>query len=213
MTIRFPIISVLLSVSIFAQTGSFAEREPRYRLQPNDVIDVQYTYTPEYNQTAAIQPDGFASLRLVGDIKLEGLTLEEARKAIHDRAATRLRDPEVFLFLKDYEKPHFVVGGEVKNPGRFELRGNVTALEAIAMAGGFNTLSAKHSEVILFRRVSSDTGETKILDLKHAMTAPAEDVSLRPGDMLLVPQNTVSKIERFIKWANVGLYWNPVKQY
>ena len=79
------------------------------------------------------------------------------------------------------------------------------------MAGGFKTLSAKHSQVILFRRISEDTAETKILNLKQMMSDPklSEDVSLRAGDLLIVPQNRVSKIERVLKWVNMGTYWNP----
>lgn len=208
---------LLLSAALFAAEQArpaFAERDPRYRLQPNDVIEVQYRYTPEYNQTASVQPDGFVTLQLIGDVKVEGLTLDQARTAVRDQAATRLREPEVFLVLKDYEKPHFVVGGEVANPGRFDYRGRITAVEAIAMAGGFKTASAKHSQVILFRRVNSETGETRVLNMKEIMYAPKleEDLALQPGDMLLVPQNRVSKIERFIKWANLGVYWNPIQR-
>ena len=44
-------------------------------LQPNDVIELQYRYTPEYNQTVSIQPDGFVTLQLLGDLKISGLTL------------------------------------------------------------------------------------------------------------------------------------------
>ena len=81
------------------------------------------------------------------------------------------------------------------------------------MAGGFKTLSAKHSQVVLFRRIDPENGETRILNMKDIMYTPnmTEDVGLRPGDMLLVPQNKLSKIERFIKWANLGVYWNPIK--
>jgi polysaccharide export outer membrane protein len=191
--------------------GQFAGREPRYQLQPNDVVEIQYRYTPQYNQTATVQPDGFVSLQLVGGVKLGGLTLDQARAALVARASARLRDPEITIVLKDFGKPHFVVGGEVANPGRFDLRGRVSAMEAIAMAGGFKDLSAKHSQVILFRRISQDTAETKILNLKRMMNAPklSEDVSLNPGDLLIVPQNRVSKIERFMKWVNVGTYWSP----
>jgi polysaccharide export outer membrane protein len=117
--------------------------------------------------------------------------------------------------LKDYEKPHFIVGGEVKSPGRFELHGTTTALEAIAMAGGFNAASAKHSKVILFRRVNNETAETKILNVKHMIATEDReaDLTLRPGDMLVVPQNEISKLERFIKWTNIGLYWSPMQRY
>ena len=195
--------------------GAFAERDPRYRLQISDVIEVQYRYTPEYNQAASLQPDGFVSLQLVGDVKLAGLTLDQAKTAITTQAAARLRDPDVSILLKEYEKPHFFVGGEVKAPGRFELRGHLTAIEAITMAGGFNSPSAKHSQVILFRRIDGERAETRILNVKEAIRARTlkEDVSLRPGDILLVPQNRVSKIERFIKWSNVGVYWNPSQRY
>jgi polysaccharide export outer membrane protein len=209
-------------ISIFVAIGAvlagetppaqFADRDSRYRLQPNDVIEIQYRYTPEYNQTASVQPDGFVTLQLIGDVKLDGLTLDQARGNILKLASARLREPEIFILLKDYEKPHFVVGGEVASPGRFELRGHVTAVEAIAIAGGFKAASAKHSQVILFRRIDAENGETRTLDLKKIMYKPMleEDVTLRPGDMLLVPQNRISKIERIIKWANIGIYWNRV---
>jgi protein involved in polysaccharide export with SLBB domain len=80
------------------------------------------------------------------------------------------------------------------------------------MAGGFNTASAKHSQVILFRRVGPDLAKAEILDLKAAMKPSAKEplADLHPGDMLVVPQNSVSKIERFVKWANIGMYFSPV---
>ena len=135
---------------------SFAERESRYRLQPTDIVEVHYRYTPEFDQTITVQPDGFVTLQIIGDLKLQGLTLEQVKAALLEKASLRLKDPEITLVLKDFEKPYFVVGGEVGSPGKFEMRGQVTALQAIAMAGGFKTASAKHSQVILFRRVGPD---------------------------------------------------------
>jgi polysaccharide export outer membrane protein len=196
------------AVAVLAQSGSFAERDPRYRLQPTDVVEVHYRYTPEFDQTVVIQPDGFVNLQIVGDLKLQGLTLDQVKAAILEKATLRLKDPEVTLVLKDFEKPYFMVGGEVANPGKFEMRGQVTALQAIAMAGGFKTASAKHSQVILFRRVGPDLAKAEILNLKAAMSPAATEplADLHPGDLLVVPQNRVSKIERYVKWANVGLY-------
>ena len=200
------------SGSVSSDRPMFAERDPRYRLQPTDVVEVHYRYTPEFDQTVAIQPDGFVNLQIVGDLKLQGLTLEQVRTAILEKASRRLKDPEITMVLKDFEKPYFVVGGEVGNPGKFEMRGQVTALQAIAMAGGFKTASAKHSQVILYRRVGLDLAKAEILDLKAAMSPSASEplADLRPGDLLVVPQNRVSKIERFVKWGNFGMYWNPL---
>src|SRR5687767_9179793 len=52
----------------------------RYQLVPGDVVEIAYRYTPEFNQTVTIHPDGFVVLEIVGDIKLSGLNLEQARQ-------------------------------------------------------------------------------------------------------------------------------------
>jgi polysaccharide export outer membrane protein len=202
-------LSLLCAGAALAQPGGFSERDPRYRIEPTDVLEIHYRYTPEFDQTVTVLPDGFVTLQIVGDLKLQGLTLDQVKAALLEKASLRLKDPEITLILKDFEKPYFVVGGEVEKPGRFEMRGQVTALQAIAIAGGFKNASAKHSQVILFRRVGPDLAKTEILDLKAAMKPSAKEAlaDLRPGDMLIVPQNTVSKIERFIKWANIGMYY------
>jgi polysaccharide export outer membrane protein len=210
---------LLLSLAAFAMlagaaaapSGTFAEHNPRYRIQPTDVLELHYRYTPEFDQTVTVQPDGFVTLQIVGDLKLQGLTIDQAKAEILKKAGQRLKDPEITLVLKDFEKPYFVVGGEVGSPGRFEMRGTITALQAIAMAGGFKN-SSKHSQVILFRRVGPDLAKTEILDLKAAMSPSSTEplADLRSGDMLIVPQNRVSKIERFVKWGNFGMYVNPL---
>ena len=168
---------------------------------------------PEFDQTVTLQPDGFVTLQIVGDIHLQGMTLEEAKGAIAKKATERLKDPEITLTLKEFVKPYFVVGGEVANPGRFEMHGSINALQAIAMAGGFKTASANHSQVILYRRVGPTLAKMEVLDLKsatkpNATTEPLAD--LRPDDMLFIPQNRVSKVERIIKWGNWGALFNPL---
>src|SRR6267143_232231 len=68
--------------------------EERYRLQPGDVIEVQFRYSPEFNQTVTVQPDGYVSLEIGGDIKVAGLTVEQTRQVILRASAERLQDPE-----------------------------------------------------------------------------------------------------------------------
>jgi polysaccharide export outer membrane protein len=205
-------VLVLCASLALAQTSEsgFADRDARYRLQTGDVLEVNYRYTPEFNQTVTVQPDGYVSLNLAGDLKLGGLTLDAAKKTLLEKSSARLRDPEIALVLKDYVKPHFFVAGEVAAPGRFELRGPVSALEAVAMAGGLKN-SAKHSQAILYRKVNPETAEAKLVNLKQiaTLTGMREDFELRPGDLLFVPQNRVSKVERFVKWGSFGIYANP----
>ena len=214
-----PCKSVLIYPNLLTNRGcglrastDISDRDPRYRLQSTDTVEIHYRYTPEFDQTITVQPDGFATLQIVGDIKLQANT-RRAHTAIVEKARQRLRDPEITLLLRIL-KALFVVAGEVANPGRFEMRGTITAVQAIAMAGGFRSGSAKHSQVILFRRVGSDLAKTQILDLKAAMSPSATEplADLHPGDMLVVPQNSISKIERFVKWGNIGLFMNPMSK-
>jgi polysaccharide export outer membrane protein len=176
-----------------------------YRLQPTDTLLVRYRYTPEYDATVAVRPDGFITLPIVGEVKVNGLTVAEAYQEVLTQASKRLRNPEMTIELKDFQKPRFVVGGEVDKPGQFELRGRVSLLEALAMAGGLKN-SAKHSEVVLFRRFNDTHAFTRVINAKE-LAKPGhadENPDLRAGDFIFVPQNKISKIERLIPFTSIG---------
>jgi polysaccharide biosynthesis/export protein len=183
-------------------------RGARYQLCASDVIALEFPLTPEFDQTVNIQPDGFASLAGAGDVHLEGLTTEEAVAAIKKAYAGILHDPVVTVELKDFNKPYFIVSGQVNKPGKYDLRGYTSAAEAVAIAGGFNE-SAKHSQVLLFHRVNNEWYEVKSLDMKRILKGHDmnEDAEIRPGDMLFVPQNFISKVKKFLPSTGVGTYY------
>jgi len=184
--------------------------EQRYRLQPGDVLEVQYRYSPEFNQTVTVQPDGYISLELGDDLKVAGLTVEQTRAAILKKASLRLQDPVATIILKEFQKPYFVVSGEVNTPGKIEMRERVTALQAIMLAGGMKE-AAKSSQVVVFRAINSDIAEVKLLNFKSIRrTADLEnDLTLQPGDMVFVPRDKISKIERFMRLTSVFAFMAP----
>jgi polysaccharide export outer membrane protein len=188
------------------------ERRPLYRLRNSDVIEIDFPLVPEFNQTVGVQPDGYIALKEVGELYAEGKTVPELEEAIRKAYVAVLHDPEVTVVLKDFDKPYFVASGEVTRPGKYELRGDTTVTEAQAIAGGFNG-QAKRSQVVLFRRLSSELVETRLLDVKGMLKSGslAEDLHLRPGDLLYVPQNMLSKLRRFIPTSNLSMYWNPTQ--
>ncbi|HMD51006.1 MAG TPA: polysaccharide biosynthesis/export family protein, partial [Bryobacteraceae bacterium] len=187
----------------------FQTRMPRYKLAPGDSFDLNFDLSPEFNQTGvAVQPDGYVTLRGVGDVKVKGLTVPELTQKIRTAYGKILNDPVVSVILKDFEKPYFVADGQVGKPGKYDLRGTVTLTQAVAIAGGF-TDAAKHSQVLLFRRVSDQWTEAKIFNLKKMEKSGnlKEDPLLHPGDMLFVPKNTISKIERYIPTSSLGTFF------
>src|SRR5213080_1629185 len=192
------------------QSPVLQHRNRRYQLHSSDVLELNFPFTPEFNQTVTVQPDGYITLRGVDSIRVEGQTLPELNDSLRAVYGKILHDPVINVELKDFEKPFFIVGGEVGHPGKFDLRGETTATEAVAIAGGLRD-SAKHSEVVLFHRVPDGWVQVKKLNMKKMLKDANlnEDAYLQPGDFLYVPKNTMSKIGRFIPTSSLGLYANP----
>ncbi|HYW73245.1 MAG TPA: polysaccharide biosynthesis/export family protein [Pyrinomonadaceae bacterium] len=181
--------------------------EDRYRLQPGDVLEVQFRYSPEFNQTVTVEPDGYVTLEIAGDLKVAGFTVEQTKQAILRQASTRLQDPVATVVLKEFQRPYFVVAGEVGTPGKIEMRERVTAIQAIMLAGGMKE-TARSSQVVVFRKINSEMAEVKLLNLKTIKrTADLEnDLTLQAGDMVFVPRDKISKVERFMRIASIGAF-------
>jgi polysaccharide biosynthesis/export protein len=194
-----------------AAPEAFQSRNQRYKIAPGDAFDVTFELSPEFNQTGvAVQPDGFVTLRSIGDIKVQGQTVPQLTQTLRTAYGKILNDPLISVSLKDFEKPYFVADGQLSRPGKYDLRGDVTLTQAIAIAGGF-TDNSKHSQVLLFRRVDDQWMEAKIINVKAMEKAGnlKEDPLLHPGDMLFVPKNTLSKIDKFFPQASMGTFFKP----
>ena len=186
---------------------SFQQRYPRYKLEFGDQFDVSFELSPEFNQTATVQPDGYITLRGAGDVHVAGQTVPELTETLRRAYGKILNDPLISVILKDFEKPYFIADGQVGKPGKYELRGDTTLTQAIAIAGGFQD-SAKHSQVLLFRHVNSDWVSAKIFNVKEMEKEGNlhEDPYLHPGDMVFVPKNRFSKIRPFLPSASMGTF-------
>jgi polysaccharide export outer membrane protein len=198
--------SLILAASASAAPG-LHERNPRYRLRKGDTVDLDFALSPEFNQTVAVQPDGYVTLKGVGSIFVERQTVPELTETVKAAYAKTLHDPVVAIALKDFEKPYFIASGQVSKPGKYDLRSDLTVTEAVAIAGGFND-KAKHSQVVLFRPVPGGGYEAKLLNVKKLLASRnlSEDVQLQPGDMLYVPQNAFSKIRPFLPTSSMSAY-------
>jgi polysaccharide export outer membrane protein len=148
-------------------------------------------------------------LKDAGLVQAQDLNLEEFSQAVQAAYRGYLHDPQVAVVLKEFEHPFFVVGGQVGKPGKYELRSDTTVLEAIEIAGGL-TQQAKHSQVVLFRRVNSEFVEARLLNLKKMLKENQlqEDAHLQPGDLIFVPQNAISKIAHFLSKPSLSMYMN-----
>jgi polysaccharide export outer membrane protein len=195
-----------------AASSPSLEQRPRYRVAPGDVMNIQFPFAPEMNQTVTIQPDGYIDLLNVGNFYVQGKTIPELEKSLKEAYGKTLRDPVINVDLKDFQQPFFIVGGQVTKPGKYDLRESTTVAEAVAIAGGFTTI-AKHSDVLLFRGVSADQVEVKRVNVKKMLSSAdlREDIYLHPGDMIYVPQSKMSKIGNFLPTRSLSMYFDPLQ--
>jgi polysaccharide export outer membrane protein len=193
------------SSAAVASQPSFQTRYPRYKLRSGDVFDISFELSPEFNQSVSVQPDGYITLRGIGDVHVAEQTVPQLTETLRIAYSKILNDPLISIVLKDFEKPYFIADGQIGHPGKYEMRGATTLTEAIAIAGGF-TDNAKHSQVLLFRRINDDWVSAKIINVKkmEGKGDLHEDPALHPGDMLFVPKNRLSKIRPFLPTSSMG---------
>jgi polysaccharide export outer membrane protein len=174
-------------------------------------MELSFPFTPEFNQTVTVQPDGYINLRGAGDLRVQDRTTAEVVTAMKAAYRGVLHEPDISVKLTEFEKPYFVVGGQVTHPGKFDLRGDTTVSQAVSIAGGLSD-RAKSKEVVLFRRVSDKWAEAKRINLKRMLDKQdlTEDLHLRPGDMVFVPKSSLSNLARYIPVPSLGMYFNPI---
>jgi len=210
--VRSFLVSSLIGLLAAAAMGEAPDPQlhprDRYHLHTGDTLLLEYRLSPELNQTVTVGPDGYVDLNVAGAVKLEGLTLAQAHDLIVQMDSKRLNAPELNLELKDFQRLYVVVAGQVVNPTRIEMREDMTALQAVMLAGGFRD-SAKESKIVLFRRLNSksDMAEVRVLNLHHIHKTKQleQDIALQPGDVLYVPENTATQFGKIMRIPNFSM--------
>src|SRR5206468_4817575 len=108
-----------------------------YRIGPEDVLDIAVWHNEAMSRTVPVRPDGKISLPLLNDIQAAGLTPMQLRDALSKKLEEYMPTPEVSVIVKEVHSFKVSVVGEVKRPGRHELKSQATVLDILALAEGF----------------------------------------------------------------------------
>lgn len=169
-----------------------------YLVRVGDMLDIRFYKTPELNVEVPVRSDGMISLELLGDVQAAGLQPKDLAAALTERYGEELTDPRVTVIVRGFGGQVFVQG-EVFRAGSIPYADGLTALQAIAGAGGMN-LEARRSNVVLMRR---ENGEWRgyTLDLRKPMegTDFGQDVQLQASDIVYVPRKKVSNVNLFVR--------------
>jgi polysaccharide export outer membrane protein len=189
---------------------TLADSRTDYRIGRQDLLEIKVFDVEELNQTVRVSDDGSISMPLLGRLVVSGLTKTELEQLLARLLGERyVRDPQVTVFVREYESKKIAVTGAVKKPGTFEMLGRKTLLEMISMAGGLDTDLGK--EIIVFRQSDERPTERIALDLEQLVyrADPALNLVLQPNDIVYVP--VVEKMRIFVSGAvrNPDVYEVP----
>lgn len=182
-----------------------------YKVGRQDLLEIKVFDLEELNQTVRVADDGSITVPLLGRLQVAGLTKGELEALLARLLEERfVRDPQVTIFVKEYESKKVAVSGAVKKPGTYEMLGEKTLLEMISQAGGLDAEPGK--QIYIFRQ-ANDGGEAERLavDLDRLVyrADAALNVALAPGDIVYVP--AIEKVRIFVSGAvrNPNLYEVP----
>ncbi len=189
------VVTTLLGcVSVPPMPPTPAERLQQYRLAPPDVLRITVRPEPLIDRELTVRPDGRISFELIGDVHVEGKTIEEVRAEMTQGLQRYIVSPSVTISLTTSASRRYYVFGEVFRQGSFVLVGRVTAVEALASAGGETRLAATNSARLV--RSSDEVPlvyPVRFVDITQKGDATT-NYELRPGDVVYVPPSTSAQI-------------------
>ncbi len=185
---------------LLAQTGQEAFiRE--YRIGPKDLLEIKVVELPELNLAVRVSEDGSITLPLIGRVELGGMTKDAAERKIAALLAEKyVNNPQVSVFIKEYQSNRVALIGAVKTPGMYEMIGSMNLLELISKAGGFTDNTGNDLYVT---REGKDGIQVKLtinLDDLNINGNQNLNIPLQPRDIVTVP---VDKIIQIYVWGEV----------
>jgi polysaccharide export outer membrane protein len=203
--------TILAAVALLAGCGSVVKKpapvpqavQPAqfsYVIEPGDELDVRFFYNPELNEEVMVRPDGGISLPLVGQIQAAGRTVTDLENSLKQEYGRELRQTAITVIVKGFAGQRVYVDGEVGAPQMVNIAGNLSAMQAVASAGGF-TDDARKDEVVVIRRAPGGGQPTVIpLNLARAIdgTDTGQDIALQPYDVVFVPKTGIAEVNQWI---------------
>jgi len=156
-----------------------------YRIVAGDKLNIQVYKDTQLSQLLQVRPDGKITLPLVGDVRAEGRTSAELRDTLVESLKEYNNNPVVTVIVVETVPPVFYVMGEVNAPGTLPIKGQISAVQALAMAGGFKDF-AKKKDIIIQRK--GPAGVTTVpFNYNDAIKGKGPMVYVQPGDTIIVP--------------------------
>jgi len=179
-------------------TEDFRPREPAeaVRIGTGDVLEVQVFGLSELDRKVIVQPGGVIHLPLLGEVEVEGMSSAEAAEEIASLLAESqvATDPQVSVFVAEFRSRSVSIQGAVRRPGAYQLVANRKLLHLVAEAGGLTDNAGDW--ILVVRDRPGEVRERREIETRRLLDEGDLDVNvtLLPGDVVLVPRKRVHKV-------------------
>ncbi|MGA9944781.1 MAG: polysaccharide biosynthesis/export family protein [Candidatus Cybelea sp.] len=173
------------AVSFSAATASADSPGTATRIHPGDQLSVQVFGDQTLSQTVIVLGDGTVDYPLIGRVRVAGKTPDQAAAAFVTHLRQFVRNPTVNVLIAQLGLPDVLVLGDVKTPGKYQLRSDAKLTDAIAAAGGLVNTNGAFPDA----RVADANGNVQKVSLQDLLQRgnTALDISLGEGSVVYVP--------------------------
>jgi len=188
----------LAAMAVRTSTGGEA-LEQEYPVGSGDVLDISVFEVDELNTTVRVNGKGTVILPLVGELEVGGRTLREVENLLVERLKEFMHDPQVSVFIAEYQSQQISVTGAVNEPTLHTLTRPRTVLEMLSMSGGLSP--AAGNQLYVHTRVDGKA-QRLIIDLDEVLASSDNDafaILLKGGDSIFVPEAGTVFVEGSVK--------------
>jgi polysaccharide export outer membrane protein len=163
-----------------------AMAQAEYRIGREDVVAVEVWKDPALSAKVPVRPDGKISLPMVGEVIAEGRTARELQAELTTRLQPLVNQPVVSVMISEINAARFFVLGEVAHPGAYPVRGVVSVVQALALAGGPTEFAAR-GDIVVIRPSRAGRDDRYRVNYREVVSGKARAIQLVPGDTVYVP--------------------------
>jgi len=180
--------------------GATPPRITDYLLAPPDLLQVIVRgVDPQIDREVAVRPDGKISFDLIGEVEVLGKSVAAVQAEISERLREFIVAPDVTVLLKESNSRRYFVFGEVARIGAYPLVGDVTAVEALASAGGATYLAQPNGAWLSRPGGENGTVYRVRFDDITQQGDGSTNYTLQPGDVIYVPPGVSAQIGDFLR--------------
>jgi protein-tyrosine phosphatase len=156
-----------------------------YKIGPQDVLEISVFKVPDLSRKVQVADSGSVNLPLVGEIQAAGRTAQEMERDLTARLGAKyLQNPQVSVYIIEYNSQRVTIEGAVRKPGVYPIRGKTSLLQSIAIAGGLDD-TASTNDLVIVRNLNGKRSAARF-DLGQIRAGKLDDPVIKPGDLIMV---------------------------